>query len=168
MTEICVYEIGLSSGSDTFSGQPNQRFECLVACLRIIKLWIDLFLSIPPSDYIGFPACMFTKMTRCFIDLWRLQTFEHPEWDRSLVLETIDVSTVLTETATKSMQVKDAVGLDRGGSQDLDFFSVFASKLTSMKVWWDALNTSLTDSFNAPAMEEWTDFPAELFDTLQW
>ena len=107
-------------------------------------------------------------MTRCLIGLWRLSTCEHPEWDRDLVRENLDVSLILEEAEKNFAQVKEAAGLDRGGSQDSDFFSIMASRLRSMKFKWDTLTTSTTASFSTALLDDLGDFPAEFLDAWNW
>lgn len=109
-----------------------------------------MFLSILPAQYVGFSACIYAKIARCLIGLWRLSTCEHSEWDRNLVRETLDVSLVLEQTKTNFVQVKEAAGLDRGGSPDQDFFSIMATRLGPMEASWDAHTASTTAVFNAP------------------
>ncbi|KAL8735780.1 MAG: hypothetical protein Q9166_000644 [cf. Caloplaca sp. 2 TL-2023] len=166
ITDLGMHEIGFSQAQDLFTEQSNQRFECLFASLQAIKSWIDVFLSIPPAQYVGFSACIYAMMARCLIDLWRLSTCEHPEWDHGLVRESLDVSSVFEQTERNFSQVKEAAGLDRWGSQDGDFFGIMASMLKSMKVSWDALNTSA--EFATPMLDELGDFPMELLDTWNW
>ncbi|MCJ1359174.1 MAG: hypothetical protein MMC33_009174 [Icmadophila ericetorum] len=167
-TELCIHEIGFSQAPGLFTDQSNQRFECLYACLQAIKSWIDSFLSILPAQYVGFSACTYAEMTRCLIGLWRLSTCEHPEWDRDLVRENLDVSLILEEAEKNFAQVKEAAGLDRGGSQDSDFFSIMASRLRSMKFQWDTLTTSTTASFSTALLDDLGDFPAEFLDAWNW
>ncbi|KAK9350915.1 hypothetical protein V1523DRAFT_435885 [Lipomyces doorenjongii] len=145
-TEFSIHEIGFSQAPDIFTGQYNQRFECLCACLQATKSWVDSASS---------------------IRLYRLSTCEHPEWDRGLVRETLDVSLILEEAEKKFAQVKEAAGLDLGGSENLDFFSIMASKLRSIKMSWDAMSISTTASFSTAALDELGDFPMEFLDALE-
>ena len=128
-----------------------------------------MFLSILPAQYVGLSALTFAAMTRCFIGLWRLLTCEHPEWDRGLVRESLDVTSILEEIEKNFAQVKEAADLDRGGSQDFDFFSIMASRLRSIKGSWDAMTgTSKTASFGIPPLDELGDFPTEFIDVWNW
>ncbi|KAL8645850.1 MAG: hypothetical protein Q9210_006480 [Variospora velana] len=166
ITDLAIHEIGFSQGQDLFTGQSNHRFECLCACLQAIKDWVDVFLSIPPAQYVGFSACIYAMMGRCLIDLWRLSTCEHPEWDHGLVRESLDVWSVFEQTERNFSRVKEAAGLDLGGSQDCDFFTIMASRLRSMKVSWNAVNAST--ELATPVLDELGDFSMELFDTWNW
>ena len=166
--DIGIHEVGFSQAQDLFMGQSNQRFECLFACLQAIKSWTEIFLSIPPAQYVGFSTCTYAMMARCLIDLRRLLTCEHPEWDPRLVQQSLDVSSVLEQTERNFAQVKDAAYLDRGGSQDCDFFSIMASRLRPMKVSWDALSASTDAPLATPLLDEFGDSSMEFLDTFSW
>ena len=108
---------------------------------------------------------MYAQMIRCLIGLWLLSTSEHPEWDRALVRQSLDVSLILEKTQKSFAQVKEAAGLDGGVSQGSDFFSIMASRFRSVKASWDAMTTSTAASFGTPPLEELDDFPSEC---LNW
>ena len=54
--------------------------------------------------------------------------------------ETLDVSMFLETTERSLLLVKEAAGLDRDGSDDVDIFSVFAARVRVFKMWWAATN----------------------------
>ena len=163
-TELCIQEIGFSYASNIFTGCSHLRFEFLFACLQAVKSWINVFLSIPPSQYVGFPVCMYAKLTRGLIDVWRLSTYEYPEWDCSLVREHLDVSLILEQIEDKFGQVKAAVGLDRGCLQNTDFFSILASRTRAIRASWDAMITPSMESFDVPPLDEFGNFSTEFLD----
>lgn len=162
--ETITNEIGLSQVPGIFSGQYNRRLECLCACLDSSKAWIDLFMSIPPAQYITFPASVYSQMSRCFIALYRLTTFEHPEWDRRIVLDTLDMFSFLEEAEGKFMQVAHAGGHEMG--EDPDFFNIVASKFRIMKAACSAVSEFIMSSENiaVPANEGMGDFPMASID----
>ncbi|MCJ1378824.1 hypothetical protein MMC17_001923 [Xylographa soralifera] len=163
-TELCIHEIGFSHAPDLFTGQSNQRFECLFACLQALKSWINVFLSIPPAQYVGFSASIYAQLTRGLIDVWRLSTCEYPEWDRGLVRENLDVSMILGQIEKNFAQVKEAAGLDVGCLQGSDFFSIMASKTRSIRVSWDAITAPSTDLFDISSLDELGGFSTEFLD----
>lgn len=158
----------MSQAPDIFVGHINQRFECLFACLQAVKSWIDVFLSIPPAEYVGFSVCIYAKMARCLVGLWRLSTCEHPEWDRSLVRTTLDVSFILAETEKNFADVKAAASLDPGLPPGADAFIMMASRLGSMKASWDAMITATTAPFGTPSLDDLVDFSTEFSDVWNW
>lgn len=82
--------------------------------------------------------------------------------------EILDVSSVIEQTERNFAQVKEAAGLDRGGSQDCDFFSIMASRLRSIKVSWDALGASTDAPLSTSLLDDLGDFPTEFLDTWNW
>ena len=166
ITELSIHEIGFSQAQDEFTGPFNLRFECLFGCLQAIKSWIDVFLTIPPIEYVGFSASIYAMMARCLIDLWRLSTCEYAEWDDRLVRESLDVSSVIEQTQRNFSMVKDAAGLDLGVTQDCDFFGIMATKLSSMKASWDAMSAST--ELATPLPDELGEFPMEFLDAWNW
>jgi hypothetical protein len=52
------------------------------------------------------------------------------------------VPQMLEEAGKKFAQVKEAAGLDHGGSQDVDFFSMMAARYRPLRAAWDALTTA--------------------------
>lgn len=164
ITEMTIHECGLSQASNIFTGQYNQRLDCLYSCLSATKSWAELFLTIPPAQYVAFSASMYSNMARCFIVICRLLTFEHPEWDRKFVRDTINVSTFLEQAEENFMQVAEAAGLDVGNSGGLDFFKAMAFKFRSMKISCSAVTGFLSSAQGLPATDGPDDFPMESLD----
>ena len=162
-TELSVYEVGLSQTPDIFIGQYNRQLECLYACLNAAKRWIDTFLEILPAQYVGFSMLTYAGLARCFMGFYSLSVFENSEWDRELVRDTMDVSVFLDVTEKKFAQVKEAAGLDVGGSTDVDRFTVLASKIRLIKMW-DAIPASSMAPLNTALEEDMTGFSMLLDD----
>ena len=162
-----MYEIALSSASNTFSGQNSRRIECLYSCLNAAKSWQDTFLSIPPAQYVGFSALIYHCLARCLIGISRLTTYENPEWDCSLAREILNPAAFLDEMEKKSLSVKDAAGLDAGSSDAMDIFSILASRLRKVRVsHFPTLNDPKTTAgpLGTPPSDELSDYPMPLLD----
>jgi hypothetical protein len=129
---------------DTFCAPRSRRIECLCACLTAAKSWIDAFLAIPPADWPGLPLSTYMNLTHCCVSLCRLSTYEHPEWDRGLVQEYINLSNFLGKAEEKFRKVKEAAGIDSSGSESPEFFSFLASKAKLIKTSWDMTNNIST------------------------
>jgi hypothetical protein len=165
-TERSIYEVGLSQVPYIFRGQENRRIESLWACANATKSWIGVFLSITPAQYVGFSALTYSNMTHCFLSVYRLSTFEHPDWDRAFCIEHIDVSSFLKEGERNFAQVKEAAGLDVD-SEDVDSFSMMASRIQAIQKLWHATNASRATSTTEPftgGRHEIYDFPMEFSD----
>lgn len=145
-TELRIHEIALSQAPDIFSGQDNRRLECLYACLNAAKSWIDVFLSIPPVQYVDFSTSTYVNLIHCFVSIYRLMTFEHPEWDRGLVREHLDASSFAEQTERNFSQVKEDASLDLDGSEDMDIFSIMAAKARVIKMWMESVTVPIISS----------------------
>ncbi|KAI0385678.1 putative C6 transcription factor [Hypomontagnella monticulosa] len=78
-----------------------ERIECLWRSVTAIKSWLDIFLSLPPSEFRGFSFLLWAQMARCVVILYRLSTLEDPAWDRKAVRNVIDLPLVLDQIAEK-------------------------------------------------------------------
>ncbi|KIN05469.1 hypothetical protein OIDMADRAFT_153650 [Oidiodendron maius Zn] len=152
-TELAIHGIGLSQASDIFSGPHNMRLECLYACFNAIKAWFDVFLSIPPAQYVGFSALLYRNLTHCFVAIYQLSTFEHPEWDLGFIRENLDVVLFLEKAERNFSDVKLVAGLDIDGLEDIDTFNIIASKIRVIKLWWETTTLSTTGSHGAASGE---------------
>ena len=162
--EASIYEIGCSHEPDVFSVQSNRRVECLYGCLNAMKRCTDVFGRFNPAQYIGLPFLIYAALSRCVTVFYRILTFEHPEWDPALVRETLDFSLILDEVEAKFSRVKDEAGLDCGGSDDTDPFTLFATRLRKIKMWWDITVGNATVLGDVTSFDGMGDFSLENVD----
>jgi hypothetical protein len=153
IAELKIYEIGLTQAPETFHGQYNRRLECLWACLNATKSWVDLFLCIPPAQYFGFSLLTYANLGITFVNLYQLLTFEHAEWDRTLAREQLNLPLILEQGEKNFSEVKEAAGLKNSGSEDIDAFTLMASRMRFAR-------TSIAPSV-APAISSQTAAPCE-------
>jgi hypothetical protein len=163
---IRIHEIALSHSPDIFSADSNQRVKSLYACLNAANSWAIIFVTIPPAQFVGLPATVFAQFFHLFVSIYRLATFEDPSWDRRLVQETIDVSMLLETMERNLLLVKDAAGLDKDGSQNINIFSVFANRVRVFKMWWAATNVDTATGILEG--EEMVDVNMEFPDDEWW
>jgi hypothetical protein len=161
-TSLRIHEIALSHTPNIFSADSNQRLKSLYACLNAASSWVLIFLTIQPAQYIGLPTTTFAQLVHLFVSIYRLATFEDPSWDRQLVQETLDVPMFLETTEQNLLSVKEAAGLDRDGSDDVDNFSVFAARVKVFKMWWAA--TNINAAAGTLEREEMVDLNLEFLD----
>lgn len=137
-TELVVHETALSKGSTGSNSHDFERLESLYACLHAVKNWFDIFQTCSPAVCVGLSMSIFTHLAHCIIALYRLSTFEFPDWNLGLVREIANLSLLLDRMVTKMAQVKVEAGLDRGISEEMDIFSATSGKLDTIKTWWDS------------------------------
>jgi hypothetical protein len=124
---------------------------------------MNIFLNTPPDQLVGLSAPIYATIIRVVVGMQRLAIFEHPEWDRVLFSQQFDISLFLEQGADLLSQVKEAGGLDIGGSEDTDTFTNMANRVRFSRVLWDARIASL-NSVGVPGNDETFDFPMEFSD----
>ena len=158
--EVTIHEIGLSQAPTIFSNVTNDRFECLYTCLKAVKHWFDVFLSVAPAEFVGTSSFICAQLTHCCSVLWNLSTFKFLSgWDCGLVQEHIDVPSLCERMETQFAQVKDAAGLHIESSQDRDFFGVMAYRVSCMKDLWDTIVSTTTATCDTPVSSALPDLP---------
>ena len=136
--DVRIHEIALSKATLTANNAGFPRLDALYACLRAAKSWFDLFLSFSPAFYIRFSMPVFTQMAHCIIVLFRLLTLDDPIWDRRVVRDTTDLSSILEQLVERFDRVKAIENLDHGSEESKDMCSRSAKRIGSIKTWWDA------------------------------
>ncbi|KAF7516679.1 hypothetical protein PCG10_002007 [Penicillium crustosum] len=145
--------------------QTTVYVKSLEAQMRNLKSNIPQELD--SNKIVGFSSLMYGNMMRCVVGIYRLATCNHPEWDRTLLHEAVNVSWVFEEASNSFDRVKEVAGLDPDGSQAQDSFSLMASKLRSMKMSWDAMPTLFTPP-SVDELETFETFTSEFLDTWNW
>ncbi|TGO10237.1 hypothetical protein BTUL_0140g00040 [Botrytis tulipae] len=165
-TERSIYEIGLLQVHGVLHGQENRRAECLWACINATNAWINVFLSIPPAEYISFSALTCSNMTHCFLSAYRLTTLDNTDGNETPCIEHLDVSSFLDQAGRNFAQVKETAGLDVSPEYP-DSFSIMANRIRLIKVSWDVSHgvaaNSLVNSSNFDNHELY-DFSMEFSD----
>ena len=133
-----MYEIVCSKEPDLFGLQSNRRVECLYGCINAVKSCINVVRRFTPAQYVGFPFPIYANMSRYFAVLCQIWTIENPKWGQALVRETLDLSSILDEVDANFSRVKDDAGLNSGGLDDIDPYTLFAIRIRKTKGWWDA------------------------------
>lgn len=138
-TELAVNEITLSEVPIATNHSDFKHLKRLYACVESIKSWFDVFFTIPPIDYIGFPFSIFSQLLHCLVTLYRLSTLQDPAWDKNGVQETIDLLLTLDQVINNMEQVATVAGLDNSNSTEGDVFSRIARELRSIRLEWEAM-----------------------------
>ncbi|RAK96591.1 Zn(II)2Cys6 transcription factor [Aspergillus ibericus CBS 121593] len=135
-TSLSLHESALTKGSiASLSNVTFEHLDYLYGCLDATKSWFDVFLSIPPMEYIGFPFAVFSQMVQNLATLYQLSTLESPLWDTANVRRTADVLQILDTIVANMGQVAALNGLvgEPGG----DIFSTIAQMYHAVRVGWE-------------------------------
>ncbi|KAG9229196.1 hypothetical protein BJ875DRAFT_475560 [Amylocarpus encephaloides] len=104
-TSLLIHGIGFSKTPIPSADDSNmQRIERLYASFNSAKSWLDIFLAIPTTAYVGFPFSIFAQLMRALVALFELSTLEDPAWDTSLVRGSTDVMLILDQIIANMQQ----------------------------------------------------------------
>ena len=164
-TELVIHEIALCKGGQSNNSPDFQRLDCLYACLNAIKIWFDIFLALSPENFTGASIQEFTQMAYCMTALYRLSTFECPEWDRGLVRDVANLSIILELLIAKFPHVKQSAKWEHGPVEHEDPFQTTFRSLSHIKTWWDSKVAAETVRPNTTSMDEvMNEVPVDFLD----
>lgn len=142
-----------------------QQRKSFVAGLESIKSWMNVFFTISPAAYIGFPVFIFSQLLRCLMTLRRLATLEDLTWDENNTLKSVDTIAILDRIISNMEQVKILAVLDTSGSTEGDMFSRLAQIGRSARSGWEGKLRQ--DSLEPPTTSSHQNFnDAFLLDSL--
>lgn len=122
-----------------------KQLKRLYACIESIKSWFEMFLAIPPADYIGFPFSISSQLVHCLTTLYRLSTLNDSNWDKGSVRETTDLLPILDQVINNMEQVAAVAGLDDSDiAEGYEFFRT-ARKFRPIRLEWLPTPQSDTD-----------------------
>ena len=133
MNEIALSQVPIITNYSNF-----QHLKCLYACVESIKSWFEVFFTILPAAYSGFPFSIFSQLVHCLVRLYRLSTLDDPAWDKDGVQKTADLLLILDQVINNMEQVAALAELDNTDSSDGDVFSRTAKKFRSIRLQWEA------------------------------
>ncbi|KAI4285158.1 MAG: hypothetical protein L6R35_004724 [Caloplaca aegaea] len=137
-TQLTINETVLSSLPSSNNQADFQPVERLYACIESVKSWFEIFFTIPPIAYVGFPFSIFSQLVRCLSTLYRLSTLEDPAWERKSVQKTADLLVIFDQVIKNMEQVAAIAGQDNNGSIGEDTFSRTAKMFRSIRPGWEA------------------------------
>ena len=138
-TELTINEISLSQMPIISDNSSFQQVECLYACVESVKSWFEVFFTIPPNAYIGFPFSIFSQLVRCLVTLYKLSTLDDPAWNKNGVRKTADLLLIFDQVINNMEQVSALAGLDNSDSVEGDVFSRTAKMFRSIRPGWEAI-----------------------------
>lgn len=119
-----------------------QREKYLYSCVQSVKAWFDVFFTMAPNDYVGFPFSIISQLVRCLSILHQLSTLDDPAWNRHDVMAMADVLAILDRVAGNMEQVPFLAEIDNTESPDGDVFTQTAKLFRSLASKWSSeLNT---------------------------
>ncbi|KAI1306632.1 hypothetical protein F5Y03DRAFT_136079 [Xylaria venustula] len=111
-----------------------QRLECLWRSVECIKLWLDNFYKVSPSELVGFPFHFWAQMIQCITILKYLSVLADPNWDCQAVRNTVD----LISTMDGITQQLDIASKEPDLQHDDSLFQLISRLLCRCRAWADA------------------------------
>ncbi|KAI0104437.1 hypothetical protein F4814DRAFT_452551 [Daldinia grandis] len=119
-------------------GKPlTSRRETVNSSLTSIKSWFDVFFTLTPDTYIGFPSSILSQLLRCLVTLYRLRVLS----DSACIEDdtgATDPFFILDRVVGNLEQVEALGGLDNRGVQERDIFFRAAQMFRALRPGWEA------------------------------
>jgi hypothetical protein len=112
-----------------------KRLDSLYISLNATKCWLDLWLSIPPKNYIIISFVMFFQFTRAIVNLYKLSILEDPAWDRTMVRNTANLISYLESLEAKLQEGANHIAT--AGGTDMNILEKGLKMVQGLKQGWE-------------------------------
>lgn len=92
--ELAIHEVTIQAPPLSHSPELH-RLQSLCTSLRAAKTWLDIWLSIPPDQYMDISFTMFFQFSLALVSLYKLSTLDDPAWDKNMVRDTVNILEIL-------------------------------------------------------------------------
>lgn len=117
------------------SSELRQRLDAMWRCVESVRSYFELYLAIPPQDFLLLPFQVFGQSVQASVTLLRLATLEIEGWDLAALREELSYSSVIGEI-TRVFESVETLPVD-GIPIRNDAFTKWAAKTRWMKSLYD-------------------------------
>ncbi|XXH00030.1 hypothetical protein Hte_006371 [Hypoxylon texense] len=133
----------LKSTSPPSAGSGNGidlgKLDAYYASLQASKALLDNYLAFSPAEYLYIPFSVTLHFGRAAQTVYRLMVVDDPDWDRSIVKNTIDLMAVMEQTACNYQKVHQVCGLETTDDiETTDYYTKAATALRATIPAWTA------------------------------
>lgn len=114
----------------------QQRIQSMFECLKCVRAWFDIFLSIPLMEIPGSPFAVYVQLSQNQVALYRLTTSEDPAWDKDMVRNTADLLSLLDQTIELFNQL-DSVYVFKAGEGEETLFVKASKIMNNIRTSWE-------------------------------
>ncbi|KAK6951651.1 hypothetical protein Daesc_006174 [Daldinia eschscholtzii] len=115
------------------------KMDAYYASLQASKACLENFLRFELSEYPAISLSITLHFGRAAQTLYRLMVVDDPEWDRSIVKNTIDMMAALEQAANNFTQVSNVCGLENSSDPDnMDYYTRAGLALRSTIPAWSS------------------------------
>lgn len=137
---IAIWTHALTGISDNKSKQQSselrQRLDALWRCVESVRAYFELYLALPPQDFLILPFQVFGQSVQASVTLLRLATLEHDGWDLAALREELNYSTIVGEI-TRKFELVETLPVE-GIAIRNDAFTKWGAKTRWMKSLYDS------------------------------
>lgn len=136
--KICLYASALQTPVEKKSSSPDiSHLDYLYTCLRAVKEFFDLLLSIPPAAFVSLSLPTFVQISHSLNCLFLLSIFDAPGWDKMAVRTVVDLPLVADRLAVHLGQVTQFTDAQSKNylSED-NFFTTSATVINELSAAW--------------------------------
>ncbi|KAH8651094.1 hypothetical protein BX600DRAFT_473069 [Xylariales sp. PMI_506] len=105
-------------------------------CLQSIESWFEVFFTIMPSDYIGFPFSIMTQLYRCMTSFCRLNTLQRQLLGDGASRKPV-IFAMVDRVITNMEQVAIFANLDNSGTPQGDVYHSYAQTIRTLRSAWE-------------------------------
>ncbi|KAI1371345.1 hypothetical protein F4677DRAFT_435824 [Hypoxylon crocopeplum] len=115
------------------------KLEAYYASLQASKACLENYLSFPISSYLCLSFPLTLHFGRAAQTLYRLMVVDDPEWDRTIVKNSIDLMGAMEQTANNYTQVPHVCGVETSDDlEGMDYYTKAANALRATIPMWSA------------------------------
>lgn len=146
-SEALVTSMGLFGGSMP----ETQRIDGLYSCLRAVRAWYDVFLSIPLSEVPSHSFSVFIQLFMTQMVLYRLTTMEDSGLDRDMLRNTADICVILDRCIERFENMETVYPLKTGDDEShWTMYQRAVKILSNMKMGWEPIIAQAANGLPTP------------------
>ena len=100
-SQILVWELSLTDLQENKSTPLRSHLEDLYQLVKAISAFLDVYFSIPISQYLTVPFSTYAQFAHAFIVLIKIASLEVDGWDMKAIHDDLNFSTVIEEAANR-------------------------------------------------------------------
>lgn len=135
-TKLMIYEFALSNNENLAQIRNFDLLESRYMCLAALESYFKVFLTFGPSQYIGLPTPALLQVTHCLYCLNKLLSINDADWDRSAVIERVDLFEFCRQVVQGFKDAREAAGIVSDGPEHV--FTRLSNAIDSARCYWES------------------------------
>jgi hypothetical protein len=136
ISEVMIWELSLIDIQEKQSTPLRSHLDELYSLVKAIRAFIDVYFSLPDSQYLTVPFSFYAQFAHTFIVLIKLASLDVEGWDMRAVNAELNFSEVLEQSAARFEHAMHAT--PDGLKLNNDSFSKWGARVRWMKTMFEA------------------------------